>query len=74
MRLIALDLRHPPPQFTRLNLQFRQDPVRTMSGLYASLGVSPKKKRCPPELDDETTFTPKKLRAAYARSQQFDLS
>ncbi|KAJ7086745.1 hypothetical protein C8R44DRAFT_650700 [Mycena epipterygia] len=32
-----------------------------MSDLYTSLQVSPKKKRCPPERDDNTT-TPKKLR------------
>ncbi|KAF7985227.1 hypothetical protein HWV62_7870 [Athelia sp. TMB] len=35
-----------------------------MSDFYSTLGVSPKKKRCPPEFDDETTFTPKKLRLA----------
>ena len=39
-----------------------------MSDLYTSLGVSPKKKRCPPELADDATFTPKKLRTAYAIS------
>ncbi|KAJ7937193.1 hypothetical protein B0H13DRAFT_2246467 [Mycena leptocephala] len=32
-----------------------------MSALYATLQVSPKKKRCPPERDDNTT-TPKRLR------------
>ncbi|KAJ6539203.1 hypothetical protein B0H19DRAFT_1177679 [Mycena capillaripes] len=32
-----------------------------MSDLYTTLQVSPKKKRCPPERDDDTT-TPKKLR------------
>ena len=32
--------------------------------MYASLQVSPKKKRCPPELDDANTLTPKKLRTA----------
>ncbi|KAJ7742449.1 hypothetical protein DFH07DRAFT_41468 [Mycena maculata] len=32
-----------------------------MSDLYTTLRVSPKKKRCPPECDDDTT-TPKKLR------------
>ncbi|KAF7352912.1 CDT1-C domain-containing protein [Mycena venus] len=32
-----------------------------MSSLYMSLQVSPKKKRCPPERDEDTT-TPKKLR------------
>ncbi|KAJ7638682.1 hypothetical protein FB45DRAFT_740643 [Roridomyces roridus] len=32
-----------------------------MSDLYSSLQVSPKKKRCPPERDDDTT-TPKRLR------------
>jgi hypothetical protein len=44
--------------------QFRQDPVFKMSDLYTSLSFSPRKKRCPPELGDETTFTPKKLRTA----------
>ncbi|GLB33658.1 putative DNA replication factor Cdt1 C-terminal domain [Lyophyllum shimeji] len=34
-----------------------------MSDIYASLEVSPKKKRCPP-IDDDTIFTPKKLRTA----------
>ncbi|KAG6890883.1 hypothetical protein C0995_000840 [Termitomyces sp. Mi166 len=33
-----------------------------MSEIYASLEVSPKKKRCPPIDADGTTFTPKKLR------------
>ncbi|KAG6837963.1 hypothetical protein H0H93_008357 [Arthromyces matolae] len=34
-----------------------------MSEIYASLQVSPKKKRCPPvDTDDSMTFTPKKLR------------
>ena len=33
-----------------------------MSNLYASLQVSPKKKRCPPELDDANVLTPKKMR------------
>ncbi|KAJ7808011.1 hypothetical protein B0H14DRAFT_3482729 [Mycena olivaceomarginata] len=32
-----------------------------MADLYTSLQVSPRKKRCPPERDDDTT-TPKKLR------------
>jgi hypothetical protein len=44
-----------------------------MSDLYTSLRVSPKKKRCPPELDDESTFTPKKLRTAYVDSKQLHL-
>ncbi|KAH9482831.1 hypothetical protein JR316_0004931 [Psilocybe cubensis] len=35
-----------------------------MSDLYTSLQVSPRKKRCPPELDDGLTMTPKKLRTA----------
>ncbi|KAF8803671.1 hypothetical protein BYT27DRAFT_7194998 [Phlegmacium glaucopus] len=35
-----------------------------MSTLYTSLQVSPKKKRCPPELDDANILTPKKLRTA----------
>ncbi|KAG7449342.1 uncharacterized protein BT62DRAFT_917917 [Guyanagaster necrorhizus] len=34
-----------------------------MSGLYSTLQVSPKKKRCPPELND-TDYTPKRLRTA----------
>ncbi|KAJ7283790.1 hypothetical protein C8J57DRAFT_1447794 [Mycena rebaudengoi] len=34
-----------------------------MSDLYTTLQVSPRKKRCPPERDDDTT-TPKKLRTA----------
>ncbi|KAF8165183.1 hypothetical protein B0H34DRAFT_647751 [Crassisporium funariophilum] len=33
-----------------------------MSDIYTSLQVSPRKKRCPPELDDGNTVTPKKLR------------
>ncbi|KZP24690.1 hypothetical protein FIBSPDRAFT_918815 [Athelia psychrophila] len=33
-----------------------------MSDLYTALVASPKKRRCPPEFDDETTLTPKKLR------------
>ncbi|KAH0587309.1 hypothetical protein J132_09481 [Termitomyces sp. J132] len=33
-----------------------------MSEIYASLEVSPRKKRCPPVDADSTTFTPKKLR------------
>ena len=32
--------------------------------MYTSLQVSPKKKRCPPELDDANILTPKKLRTA----------
>ncbi|KAG6855006.1 hypothetical protein C0991_005935 [Blastosporella zonata] len=36
-----------------------------MSDIYASLEVSPRKKRCPPSDDDQTTFSPKKLRFAY---------
>ncbi|KAJ6509956.1 hypothetical protein C8R47DRAFT_1003480 [Mycena vitilis] len=43
-----------------------------MSALYASLQVSPKKKRCPPERDEDTT-TPKKLRTA-APSHRISLS
>ncbi|KDR83571.1 hypothetical protein GALMADRAFT_219392 [Galerina marginata CBS 339.88] len=35
-----------------------------MSDLYTPLQVSPRKKRCPPEHDDENTMTPKKLRIA----------
>ncbi|KAG6911701.1 hypothetical protein DXG01_007951 [Tephrocybe rancida] len=35
-----------------------------MSDIYASLNVSPRKKRCPPSDDDNTTFSPKKLRLA----------
>lgn len=35
-----------------------------MSDLYTALRVSPRKKRCPPELDDDTVVTPKKLRTA----------
>ncbi|KAF5388411.1 hypothetical protein D9615_000257 [Tricholomella constricta] len=34
-----------------------------MSDIYASLEVSPRKKRCPP-VEDDTTFTPKRLRTA----------
>lgn len=33
--------------------------------MYTSLQVSPKKKRCPPELDDANILTPKKLRTAF---------
>ncbi|KAG6878110.1 hypothetical protein C0993_012114 [Termitomyces sp. T159_Od127] len=33
-----------------------------MSEIYASLEISPRKKRCPPADADATTFTPKKLR------------
>jgi len=36
--------------------------LRHMANLYASLQVSPKKKRCPP--DDDKTLTPKKMRTA----------
>ena len=32
------------------------------SPMYSSLQVSPKKKRCPPEIDDANILTPKKLR------------
>ncbi|KAJ7179268.1 hypothetical protein C8R46DRAFT_1173643 [Mycena filopes] len=39
-----------------------------MSDLYTSLQVSPKKKRCPPERDDNTT-TPKRLRTAGPSSR-----
>jgi len=35
-----------------------------MSDLYTSLQVSPRNKRCPPELDNNTV-TPKKLRTAF---------
>ncbi|RDB22626.1 hypothetical protein Hypma_010356, partial [Hypsizygus marmoreus] len=38
--------------------------LEIMSDIYASLQVSPKKKRCPPAFDDDRTFTPKKLRTA----------
>ncbi|KAF8974359.1 hypothetical protein BDZ97DRAFT_1911552 [Flammula alnicola] len=33
-----------------------------MADLYTTLQLSPKKKRCPPELDDGNILTPKKLR------------
>ena len=36
-----------------------------MSDLYTMLQVSPRKKRCPPEVDNEIVMTPKKLRTAY---------
>ncbi|KAJ7068133.1 hypothetical protein C8F01DRAFT_592612 [Mycena amicta] len=41
-----------------------------MSDLYSALNVSPRKKRCPPERDDET-LTPKKLRTTAPSHRPF---